>query len=346
VSVVFVPYSARGHVSPMLTVAAELAARGVPVRMVAGQRYAGAIAAAGVTPLGTVPDHDVRVPASVRIPDLVDRARVRAGRRRAWRATDQLCRAELLAERPALMVVDPMVQWAVALGRSLGVRSVPFFTTHVRAPRRVRTALVNSMPPLQPGWERFGDGVRFVGPLVGGITTPDPGVPWERIARRRVLLVSPGTVFARPREFFLGIANRFADTEWTVIMATGHLHRGELGRLPDNVLAFRWVPQLELLRHADVLLTHGGMNSVQEAIVAGVPMVVLPRIGEQRRTARLVHLLGLGERRDDGSVFRQVERVAADPAMARRVASMRRMAVGLPGASAAADLLLSLGAAC
>jgi UDP:flavonoid glycosyltransferase YjiC (YdhE family) len=50
-----------------------------------------------------------------------------------------------------------------------------------------------------------------------------------------------------------------------------------LGPVPPNAVVARHVDQLALLQRASVFLTHGGgMNSAMEAILAGVPRVVLP----------------------------------------------------------------------
>jgi MGT family glycosyltransferase len=41
------------------------------------------------------------------------------------------------------------------------------------------------------------------------------------------------------------------------------------------------VPQLEVLRHADLFTTHGGMNSALEGLWCGVPLIVIPQHLEQ-----------------------------------------------------------------
>jgi UDP:flavonoid glycosyltransferase YjiC (YdhE family) len=51
---------------------------------------------------------------------------------------------------------------------------------------------------------------------------------------------------------------------------------------------------LQILERADVVITHGGLNTIREALVFGVPMVVFPSFGEQPMNAgRVVHH-GLG----------------------------------------------------
>eukprot|EP00439_Symbiodinium_sp_Y106_P041453 s1308_g5.t1 len=50
--------------------------------------------------------------------------------------------------------------------------------------------------------------------------------------------------------------------------------RNMLGELPSNFVAEEYIDQVQALRHADVFVTHGGCNSIKEAAVLGVPMVV------------------------------------------------------------------------
>lgn len=64
--------------------------------------------------------------------------------------------------------------------------------------------------------------------------------------------------------------------EWQVILSLGGDATFARDALPQNVAAFPWVPQLEVLRAADVMIGHGGINSVDECVLAGVPMLVYP----------------------------------------------------------------------
>ena len=70
----------------------------------------------------------------------------------------------------------------------------------------------------------------------------------------------------------------------------------ELG-ITSNVYLFNFVPQLEVLKHTDVFITHGGLNSIREGVHAEVPMLLYPihteydPIGNAARIA--YHRLGL-----------------------------------------------------
>ena len=64
-----------------------------------------------------------------------------------------------------------------------------------------------------------------------------------------------------------------------------------------NIYIFNFVPQLQVLKHADLFITHGGLNSIREAVYAEVPMLLYPihpeydPVGNAARIA--YHQLGL-----------------------------------------------------
>jgi MGT family glycosyltransferase len=73
------------------------------------------------------------------------------------------------------------------------------------------------------------------------------------------------------------------------VVAMGELADSALARsAPPNVRAVAFAPQVEILRRADVIVTHGGANSVHEALAFGVPLVVSPICNDQHHNAALV----------------------------------------------------------
>jgi MGT family glycosyltransferase len=128
---------------------------------------------------------------------------------------------------------------------------------------------------------------RFVGPCC--TFRPDaPDFPFEQLDGRPLVLVSLGTVYGRRPEFLRRCMEELAGGPWQVILATGDSH---IGPAPANCIVRPEVPQVEILRRASAFVTHGGMNSVQEALSYGVPMVLAPQAADQfwisARTAEL-----------------------------------------------------------
>lgn len=63
----------------------------------------------------------------------------------------------------------------------------------------------------------------------------------------------------------------------------------ELGPQPKHILLAARVPQLDILRHARLFITHGGIGAVREGLFFGVPMVVFPCwLDQPGNAARLV----------------------------------------------------------
>ena len=80
-----------------------------------------------------------------------------------------------------------------------------------------------------------------------------------------------------------------------VVMSVGKDTNIEgLGNIPDNFQVKNNVDQISVLRNTDVFITHCGMNSVNESLYYGIPMVLFPQHSEQMMVANRVNDLGAG----------------------------------------------------
>ena len=115
-----------------------------------------------------------------------------------------------------------------------------------------------------------------------------------------------------------------------MITLSDRIAPADLGRLPERVHAFSWLPQLTVLRHADVVVTHGGINTVDECVLQGVPMLVYCGFQTDMAgtTARVVHHgIGIaGDRRKDSTriMREQIERLLHEPYFRINLARLRR----------------------
>jgi MGT family glycosyltransferase len=154
--------------------------------------------------------------------------------------------------------------------------------------------IVYTSRQFQPRGETFDERFQFVGPTLG----PRPenvAFPWERLRHPRVVYVSLGTLFNTDAAFYRDCFAALGEEDCQVVLSTGSGVRLEdLGPPPPNFIVQPYVPQLEVLRRAAAFVTHGGMNSVNESLGLGVPVVVIPQMGEQEIVGRRTEQLGAG----------------------------------------------------
>ena len=102
----------------------------------------------------------------------------------------------------------------------------------------------------------------------------------------------------RKRAAFLTAFSRLSDYEFVYKCddADELMSSSEGVVVPANVHLFKWVPQVEMLHHPKLkaFITHCGLNSLTEAVTAGVPMVGVPIFGDHHYTASIVQSKGLG----------------------------------------------------
>ncbi|MBS1118948.1 MAG: hypothetical protein H6Q90_1176 [Deltaproteobacteria bacterium] len=67
-------------------------------------------------------------------------------------------------------------------------------------------------------------------------------------------------------------------------------------QIPSTVHTLAWAPQREILREADLFITHAGLSSCRESIWEGVPMLAVPQAHDQRGDSARIVYHGLGER--------------------------------------------------
>ncbi len=104
----------------------------------------------------------------------------------------------------------------------------------------------------------------------------------KRNGEARLAYCSLGTITGNYlkvcRKFFREIAEVCRrNHDFHIILSVGnYFDISEIGETPDNLYVFNRVPQLEVLEKCDYVITHGGMNTTFESIMAEKPMIVFP----------------------------------------------------------------------
>ncbi|MEY2430742.1 MAG: hypothetical protein QOC92_467 [Acidimicrobiaceae bacterium] len=171
--------------------------------------------------------------------------------------------------------------------------------------------------------------------------------PWElppQLAERDGPLVylSLGSLGAADVELMQTLIDTLGQTDYRVIVSMGPQH--DQLRLADNMVGEEFLPQTRILPLVDLVVTHGGNNTVTECFWAGKPMVVLPLFWDQYDNAQRVHETGFGVRLDTyGHAPEQltgaIDRLLADERLHTRLEAASERLRARPGTEHAANLI-------
>ncbi|WP_251095400.1 macrolide-inactivating glycosyltransferase [Streptomyces sp. Caat 7-52] len=210
---------------------------------------------------------------------------------------------------------------------------------------RPERSLVLIPKALQPHADRVDERVHtFVGACQGD--RADQG-DWQRpAAARKVVLVSLGSAFTKQPAFYRECVRAFGGLPgWHTVLQVGrHVTRADLGEVPDSVEVRDWVPQLAILRQADLFVTHAGAGGSQEGLVTATPMIAVPQAADQFGNADVLQALGVARHlpAEEATADRLREAALAlvdDPGVARRLGEIQAETAREGGTRRAADLI-------
>ncbi len=200
--------------------------------------------------------------------------------------------------------------------------------------------IVYTSPEFQPCSETFSDKYAFVGPSIR------PAKGEIRKKKDKLVYISMGTVNNDLMTLYQNCIAALTGTEYQVILSVGQLVSADkFANLPENISVETHVDQIAVLQKADVFLSHCGMNSVNESLYFGVPLIMMPQTQEQGGVAERVRQLGAGlklEKTDVSSIAAAVDKVLADSSYRENAAQIADGFRRCSGAKGAADKILQV----
>jgi MGT family glycosyltransferase len=138
------------------------------------------------------------------------------------------------------------------------------------------------------------------------------------------------------------LISSLADQPYRVIVSKGP--QAKEIELAGNMAGAEFLPQTSILPKVDLVITHGGNNTVTESLYFGKPMVALPIFGDQHDNAQRLHETGFGIRLDTHDhqpeeMAQAIDRLLGSAELAARLdGTSARLRAGR-GTERAADLI-------
>jgi MGT family glycosyltransferase len=193
--------------------------------------------------------------------------------------------------------------------------------------------------PLGAAWHRLESSVR---------DTEEPWVVPERLrdGEGSLIYLSLGSLGSADVELMRRLVDVLSRTRHRYIVSKGP--RADEFDLPDTMWGEARVPQTSIIPEVDLVITHGGNNTVTESLHFGKPMVLLPLFWDQYDNAQRMHELGYGVRLPaydfaDDELIAAVNGLAADETLRSSLDALGDRIREADGVSRAADLIEEVG---
>jgi MGT family glycosyltransferase len=189
--------------------------------------------------------------------------------------------------------------------------------------------------PLGSTWHNLEASVRA--------TDPDWSLP-PSIAEGDgpLIYLSMGSLGSADVELMRSLVAALADAPYRLIVSKGP--QADEFELAPNMAGAEFLPQTSVLPQVDLVITHGGNNTVTESLFFGKPMVVLPIFWDQHDNAQRLDETGYGARLDTYAfdppqLPATIDRLLDDGELADRLATLSRVLQSARGTERAADLI-------
>jgi MGT family glycosyltransferase len=157
-----------------------------------------------------------------------------------------------------------------------------------------------------------------------------------------LVYLSLGSLGSADVDLMRTLVAELADAPYRVIVSKGPQH--DQYELAPNMTGAEFLPQTSILPQVDLVITHGGNNTVTESLFFGKPMVLLPLFWDQYDNAQRMHDTGFGVRLDTYGHRREelldaIDGLLADVALKQRLAAVSARLQAAPGTQKAAALI-------
>jgi MGT family glycosyltransferase len=187
---------------------------------------------------------------------------------------------------------------------------------------------------LGPTWHRLEASIRASEPAFD-VAAHVPG-------DGRVVYLSLGSLGCMDLDLMQRLIDALATTEHRAVVSMGPLK--DRMRLGPLMYGDEFLPQPSILPQCDLLITHGGNNTVCEGFSFGLPMIGLPLFWDQYDNAQRLEETGFGARLatydwSEGELVATVERLLSDDGLRRRMRAVAADIRSRPGRVRGADLI-------
>lgn len=227
----------------------------------------------------------------------------------------------------------------VGLFNKYGTRPLYFIDSMMN---EERLNIVFCSHTFQPHAEYYDERYHFVGPSIEKRINDSDTTDYANL-KKPLIYISMGTIWSGHFDLplMIGAMEPFNGT-----IVFSYKNPEDTVQKNERVIIKEHVNQLEILKYADLFITHGGMNSVNEGLYNGVPLCIYPFQAEQDEVADRVVELGCGLRlrkMEVDEIRRAVKKILNNASYAENCREISTSLKEAGGYKRAAEIILSYG---
>lgn len=195
--------------------------------------------------------------------------------------------------------------------------------------------------PLDASWTRMDSSVRET-----DAEYVLPASVADRPADSALIYLSLGSLGGADVDLMQRLVDVLGATRHRYIVSKGP--QADRIRLADNMVGEQMVPQTKVIPQVDLVISHGGNNTVTETLHFGKPLIVLPLFWDQYENAQRIDELGFGIRLNTygfagDELTEAVEKILADTELRHRLAEIGEKIRARDGLRVGADVIEQVG---
>lgn len=195
--------------------------------------------------------------------------------------------------------------------------------------------------PLDSTWTRMDSSVRETDE-----DYPLPAKVAERGDGSALVYLSLGSLGGADVELMQRLVDVLGTTRHRFIVSMGP--QADRITLADNMVGAQMLPQTKVIPQVDLVISHGGNNTVTETLHFGKPLIVLPLFWDQYENAQRIDELGFGIRLDtygfaDDELTGAVDTLIADTELRQRLDAIGAAIRDRDGLRVGADVIEQVG---
>lgn len=215
---------------------------------------------------------------------------------------------------------------------------------------RANLKIAPTIPEIQPELRQVPD-VHFVGYLLSPDMEegrlPETVEKWNKNNPTIYVYMSPGDI--TPEQWVSTMISAFKNTQFNIMvtLAPLHIHLNSLPKI-SNIQFIANLPGSAAIRRSDLVITHGGGNTVTNALLQGKPMMIFSHLyAERDYNGRAIERLGAGinfrtEQFNEKDLLNNARKIISNKSYYRNAQKLGRRLQSFGGAKKAVDLLEEL----